>query len=173
MLGAGTLRDASNALDIMQDKEMKKMAIVVGKIQGKQLEDPKQMQEILDDLKNVKTDDVRKQLVFVEEDGKADLYFMPKAKIEKYKKDAINSLYGINMTPYLIKDTNQINPNKLKDLYNAIIKTYDFTSLIKSAKIDDAAKKDEAVKQINRKVGEYAKIAVGDTNTGIKKYSLK
>ena len=173
MLGSGTLRDASNALDIMQDKEMKKMAIVIGKIQGKQLEDPKQMQEILDDLKNVKTDDVRKQLVFVEEDGKADLYFMPKAKIEKYKKDAINSLYGINMTPYLIKDTNQINPNKLKDLYNAIIKTYDFTSLIKSAKIDDAAKKDEAVKQINRKVGEYAKIAVGDTSTGIKKYSLK
>lgn len=173
MLGSGTLRDASGALDIMQDKEMKKMTIVIGKMQGKQLEDPKQMQEILDDLKNVRTDDVRKQLILAEEDGKADLYFVPKAKIEKYKKEAINSLYGINMTPYLIKDTNQINPDKLKDLYNAIIKTYDFTSLIRNAKIDDEAKKDEAVKQINRKVGEYAKLDASNTSTGIKKYTLK
>jgi hypothetical protein len=156
MLGSGTLRDASNALDIMQDKEMKKMAIVIGKIQGKQLEDPKQMQEILDDLKNVKTDDVRKQLVLVEEDGKADLYFVPKEKIEKYKKEAVLDLYGMDSLDY-----------------SKIIKNLDFLESIKNAKIDDAAKKDEAVKQINRKVGEYAKIAVGDTSTGIKKYSLK
>jgi hypothetical protein len=156
MLGSGTLRDASNALDIMQDKEMKKMAIVIGEMQGKQLEDPKQMQGILDDLKNVKTDDVRRQLVLAEEDGKADLYFVPKGEMERYKIKAINQLYNVS--------TND---------YSVIINTNKFRKSIEGARIEEAEKKAEAVKQIRSKVGELVKESIKKGGTGIKKYTLK
>ena len=102
------------------------MAIVIGKIQGKQLEDPKQMQEILDDLKNVKTDDVRKQLVLVEEDGKADLYFVPKEKIEKYKKDAVLDLYGMDSLDYskIISLSSSVLANSIKSSSNSLSREY-------------------------------------------------
>ena len=158
---SGTLRDASTALNNVQNKEVNKIAIVVGEIQGQydvqfQFTDPKQLDQILSDLKNVKPEDIRRQLVLIEEDGKADLYFVPKEKIEKYKKDAILELYGID------------NPD-----YSKIIKNPDFLENIKNAKIDDAAKKALAVKQIKQKVNTYVKEATGNTSTGIKKYTLK
>lgn len=178
MLGSGTLRDASSALDIMQDKEMKKMAIVVGEMQGQydaqfQFTDPKQVDQILSDLKNVKPEDIRRQLVLIEEDGKADLYFVPKEKIEKYKKDAISELYDIEMKYYTKKDTEELDESKKERLYNEIIKTSNFLDSIKNAKIDDAAKKALAVKQIKQKVNTYVKKALSNTSTGIKKYTLK
>jgi hypothetical protein len=157
---SGTLRDASSGLNNIQNKEINKLAIVSGEIKGQygdfEFTDPKQIKEILSDLKNVKPEDIRRQLVLVEEDGKADLYFVPKEKIEKYKKDAVLDLYGMDSLDY-----------------SKIIKNLDFLESIKNAKIDDAAKKAQAVKQIKAKVNAYIKEAVGNTSTGIKKYTLK
>lgn len=158
---SGTLRDASSGLNNIQNKEINKLAIVLGEIKGQydaqfEFTDPKQIKEILSDLKNVKPEDIRRQLVLVEEDGKADLYFVPKEKIEKYKKEAVLDLYGMDSLDY-----------------SKIIKNSDFLESIKNAKIDDAAKKEQAVKQIKGKVNAYIKEAVGNTSTGIKKYTLK
>ncbi len=160
---SGTLRDASTALNNVQNEEMKKLEIIIGEIKGKydfqfEFEDKNQLKQILSDFKNVKPEDIRKQLVLVEDEdsGKADLFFIPKAKIEQFKRDAVSELYG------------------LKELdYSKIIKTSNFIESIKNNKIDDAAKKAEAVKQIKAKVNEYIKDAIGDTRNGIKKYTLK
>lgn len=161
LTASGTLRDASSGLNNIQNKEVNKIAIVVGEIQGQydaqfQFTDPKQLDEIMSDLKNVNPKDIRKQLVLIEEDGKADLYFVPKQKIDKYKKEAVSELYGLDTIDY-----------------SRIIKTSDFLDSIKNAKIDDAAKKAEAVKQINAKVNNLIKLDASNTSTGIKKYALK
>lgn len=158
---SGTLRDASTALNNVQNKEINKLAIVLGEIKGQygaqfEFTDSKQIEEILSDVKNVKPEDIRRQLVLMEEDGKADLYFVPKEKIEKYKKDAVLDLYGMKSLDY-----------------SKIIKNSDFLESIKFAKIDDAAKKALAVKQIKQKVNAYVKNALDNTGTGIKKYTLK
>ena len=158
---SGTLRDASSGLNNIQNKEINKLAIVLGEMKGQygvqfEFTDSKQLEQIMFDLKNVKPENIKTQLVLVEEDGKADLYFVPKEKIEKYKKSAILELYGID------------NPD-----YSKIIKNSDFLESIKNAKIGDAAKKALAVKQVKEKVNEYIKIDVGNTSTGIKKYTLK
>lgn len=161
LTASGTLRDAFSGLNNIQNKEVNKIAIVVGEIQGQynvqfQFTDPKQLDEIMSDLKNVKPEDIRKQLVLIEEDGKADLYFVPKQKIDKYKKEAVSELYGLDTLDY-----------------SRIIKNSDFLDSIKNAKIDDAAKKAEAVKQINAKVNSLTKSDASNTSTGIKKYTLK
>lgn len=178
MLGSGTLRDATNALDIMQDKEMKKLTTILGEIQGRyniqfQFTDSKALDELMYNFKNVKPEDIRKQLVLIKEDEKADLYFVPKQKIDKYKKNAISELYDIDMKYYIKKDTEELDESKKERLYNEIIKTSNFLDSIKNAKIDDAAKKAEAVKQIDAKVNDLTKSDASNTSTGIKKYTLK
>ena len=92
----------------------------------------------------------------IEENGKANLYVVPEEKMKEYRKEAIKELYGID-----------------KDDYSKIIKTMDFLEKMEGVKIEESNKKLEAAKQIKAKVNGLVKQAIGNTSTGIKKYTLK
>lgn len=163
LTASGTLRDASTAINSAQNKDIKKLATIVGEIKGQydfqfEFTDKSQVEQILSDLKNVNPEDVRKQIVLIEEDDKAELYFVPKEKMDKLKKEAVLLLYSLDI-------------DKSKNLYSEIIKNSFFLDTIKNPRIDDAAKKAEAVKQVKAKVNELLKkeLVFG----GFKKYSLK
>lgn len=160
LTGSGTIRFVASKSNISEKKEIKNKMIVYTEIVNKtgfqfnlSNED---MDSVLRDLKGDSPFEMKARMVMVEEKGKADLYVIPKNKMQEYRRKAISDLYREDV-----------------DDYSVIIKNERFLKSISDIKIEESNKKLEASKQIKSKINELAKKDINRGIEGIKKYTLK
>jgi hypothetical protein len=158
--GSGTIRRIFSSANAVEKQEIKNKMIVYTEILSKtdwqfnlSNED---MDSVLKDLKGASKSEMKDRMIMVEEKGEANLYVIPKDKMQKYRKKAITELYGEDV-----------------DDYSVIIKNRRFLKSISGIKIEESNKKLEASKQIKAKVNELAKRDINRGVEEIKKYTLK
>ena len=159
--GSGTIRQIFSGANAAEKQEIKDKLDVYAETlttTGYQYRpNEEQLNSILKDLKGASRSEKKARMVMIEDKNEANLYVIPKNKMQEYEIKAINELYNVST----------------KD-YSVIINTFKFKESIKNVKIEESNKKLEAEKQIKAKINELAKKDIDNNKiAGIKKYTLK
>jgi hypothetical protein len=158
--GSGTVRRVSSIVNAAEKQEIKNKMIVYAELlntgghQYKPSEE--QFNSILKDLKGASPSEMKARMVMVEDKDEANLYIVPKNKMQEYRIKAISDLYREDV-----------------DDYSVIIKNERFLKSISGIKIEESNKIGEAAKQIKAKINELVKKDINRDVEEIKKYTLK